>query len=65
MMLRPKYYARVRADLTGSGAPIGPNDLLIAAIALADDLILVTHNTDEFGRVKGLRMEDWEQATQS
>ena len=39
---------------------IGPNDLMIAAIALTNNLTLVTHNTDEFSRVKGLRIEDWE-----
>ncbi len=43
-----------------SGRPIGPNDLLIAAIARAHDLVLVTHNTREFGRVTGLRVVDWE-----
>jgi tRNA(fMet)-specific endonuclease VapC len=42
------------------GTPIGPNDLMIAAIALADSLILVTHNTTEFGRVPGLHLEDWQ-----
>jgi tRNA(fMet)-specific endonuclease VapC len=41
------------------GQPIGPNDLLIAAIARANDAILVTNNTKEFGRVAGLRLEDW------
>ena len=40
--------------------PIGPNDLLIAAIAIANDFTLVTHNTREFGRVDGLKYEDWE-----
>jgi tRNA(fMet)-specific endonuclease VapC len=53
-------YGRIRARLEASGTPIGPNDLQIAAIALANDLILVTHNTREFSRVEGLRLEDWE-----
>ena len=51
---------RIRARLSALGTPIGPNDLLIAAIAVACDLTLVTHNTGEFGRVEGLRIEDWE-----
>jgi tRNA(fMet)-specific endonuclease VapC len=53
-------YAILRAQLEVAGKPIGPNDMLIAAIAIANDLILVTHNTQEFNRVKGLRLEDWE-----
>jgi tRNA(fMet)-specific endonuclease VapC len=53
-------YARIRADLTARGLLIGPNDLLIAATALANDLILVTHNTAEFSRVPGLKLEDWQ-----
>jgi len=53
---------QIRADLATKGTPIGPNDLLIAAIALANDVTLVTHNTREFGRVSGLRLEDWESA---
>jgi len=52
-------YGRVRADLVARGTPIGPNDLMIAAIALTHNLILVTHNTREFGRVAGLRLDDW------
>jgi tRNA(fMet)-specific endonuclease VapC len=52
--------AAVRADLAMKGTPISPHDLLIAAIALANDLTLVTHNTREFGRVAGLKIEDWE-----
>lgn len=52
--------ARIRAELTFSGRMIGAYDLLIAAIALANDLRLVTHNTSEFSRVTGLRIEDWE-----
>jgi tRNA(fMet)-specific endonuclease VapC len=53
-------YAKVRADLVAKGTPIGPNDLLIAATALANGLTLVTHNTTEFGRVVGLTLEDWQ-----
>ena len=53
-------YGRLRAELARRGTPIGPNDLMIAAIALAHDLTLVTHNTAEFSRVSGLRLEDWE-----
>lgn len=55
-----EVYGRERARLAKLGTPIGPNDLLIAAIALAHNLILVTHNTREFGRVAGLQIEDWE-----
>jgi tRNA(fMet)-specific endonuclease VapC len=51
--------ARVRADLEASGRPIGPHDVLIAATALEHGATLVTHNTREFGRVRGLRLEDW------
>lgn len=53
-------YGQIRAGLAASGTPIGPNDLLISSIALAHNLILVTHNTREFSRVEGLRLEDWE-----
>lgn len=53
-------YGRIRAHLAGLGTPIGPNDLMIAAIALANSLILVTHNTAEFSRVPGLTIEDWQ-----
>jgi tRNA(fMet)-specific endonuclease VapC len=51
--------ARIRLDLEKSGAPIGPLDLMIAATALGQRGILVTRNTREFGRVDGLRHEDW------
>jgi len=55
-----EVYAKLRADLERAGKPIGPNDLLIAATAMANQLILVTHNTKEFGRVAGLSLEDWQ-----
>ncbi|MEK8088981.1 type II toxin-antitoxin system VapC family toxin [Thermithiobacillus plumbiphilus] len=50
----------IRAILALGGTPIGPYDVLIAGQAKARDLILVTHNTAEFGQVPGLRIEDWE-----
>jgi tRNA(fMet)-specific endonuclease VapC len=53
-------YGAIRIDLESRGLPIGANDYLIAAIALANNLTLVTHNTSEFARVKGLSVEDWE-----
>lgn len=50
----------IRAALAVKGTPIGPYDALIAGQALARNLILITHNTDEFGRVPELQIEDWE-----
>jgi tRNA(fMet)-specific endonuclease VapC len=55
-----EVYGQIRAELERAGTPIGPNDLMIAAIAIANDVMLVTHNAREFRRVKGLRLEDWE-----
>jgi tRNA(fMet)-specific endonuclease VapC len=52
-------YAVLRTDLERKGQLIGPNDMLIAAHALALDAILVTDNVREFKRVKGLRIENW------
>jgi tRNA(fMet)-specific endonuclease VapC len=54
-----EFYARIRASLAARGTPIGPNDLLIAAIARAHNLILVTANVREFGRIDELRLENW------
>jgi tRNA(fMet)-specific endonuclease VapC len=51
--------ARIRARLEREGKPIGPMDVLVAATALEQQAVLVTHNTKEFRRVKGLRVEDW------
>jgi tRNA(fMet)-specific endonuclease VapC len=50
----------VRALLASRGAPIGPYDALIAGQAKARNLILITHDTDEFERVPGLRFDDWQ-----
>ncbi len=51
--------ARIRAKLEAAGTPIGPIDNLIAGTALAHGATLVTRNTQEFGRVEGLRIENW------
>ena len=50
----------VRAFLAAKGTPIGPYDVLIAGQAKARNLTLVTHNTGEFTRAPGLRLENWE-----
>lgn len=52
-------YAEIRRHLERAGTPIGPNDLLIAAQALALGLTLVTGNAREFLRVPGLAVENW------
>lgn len=52
-------YGVIRAELETAGKPIGPNDLLIAAHARAIGAVLVTDNTGEFSRVRGLRVENW------
>ncbi len=54
-----RHYGEIRHHLASNGMPIGPNDLLIAAQALAADLTLVTANLREFVRVPSLRVEDW------
>jgi len=53
-------YGRIRARLAEVGSIIGPNDLLIASIAVVHGATLVTHNVREFSRVEGLAYEDWE-----
>ena len=50
---------QIRAHLASKGTPIGPYDVLIAGQAIARELTLVTHNTSEFHRVPGLKVQDW------
>lgn len=54
-----RHYAIVRADLEKQGKVIGNMDMLISAHALAENLTLITNNTREFSRVKGLSFQDW------
>ena len=58
-MAEAKAAAQIRAKLEKKGIPIGPYDVLVAACAKANNLILVTHNLKEFKRIEGLRLEDW------
>jgi predicted nucleic acid-binding protein len=53
------YYGTLKNSLKSQGMPIGEMDTQIAAHALAENLILVTHNTRRFERVPGLKLEDW------
>jgi len=52
-------YGRLRAQLEAVGTPIGGNDMLIAAHALATDCAVATDNGREFERVSGLKVENW------
>lgn len=54
-----RHYGEIRQQLTRQGTPIGPNDLLIAAHALAVDLTIVTANARAFSRVSGLKVDYW------
>lgn len=53
------FYAQLRASLEERGASIGPNDMLIAAHALALECAVVTANVREFSRLLGLKVENW------
>ena len=54
-----KWAAAIRVKLEKEGLPIGPYDVLIAASALANNCALIAHNQEEFGRIQGLKIEDW------
>ena len=55
-----RVYGNIRSKLERAGTPIGPNDLMIASVAISNHLTLVSHNVREFERVKDLLLEDWE-----
>lgn len=52
-------YGDLRAELERKGTPIGSRDTMIAAHALSQQALLVTHNTHEFARVPGLQLDNW------
>jgi tRNA(fMet)-specific endonuclease VapC len=58
-ILLPRYYGEIRAQLEKDGCPIGSMDLLIAAHARSLNVTLVTNNTGEFKRIRGLQVENW------
>jgi tRNA(fMet)-specific endonuclease VapC len=54
-----RHYAEIRADLNKKGSMIGANGLMIAAHARSLAAVVVTNNTKDFGRIKGLEVENW------
>jgi len=54
-----EHFGQLRAELYRQGQPIGPYDMMIAACARAQALVLVSNNEKEFSRVPGLRLENW------
>jgi tRNA(fMet)-specific endonuclease VapC len=57
--LMSETYAEIRAGSESKGNPVGPNDLLIAAIVMAYNGTLATRNTKEFSRIPGLKLTEW------
>jgi len=58
-LLSAEIFGKIRSSLEKKGNIIGPYDLQIASIAMARDFILVTNNTNEFSRIKSLKLENW------
>jgi len=56
-----KYAAKIRYRLHRQGTPVGAYDIQIAAVALAEDMVLLTNNTKEFERIEDLKLENWVQ----
>jgi tRNA(fMet)-specific endonuclease VapC len=54
-----KFYGAIRSQLENQDSVIGPLDMLIAAHALSNDLVLVTNNEKEFNRIESLKIENW------
>ena len=54
-----RYYGKIRNELNAKGTPIGSMDLMIASIAMASEMKIVTNNVKEFERIPGLQIENW------
>lgn len=57
-----EIFAMLKADLEKAGNPLDDFDLILAACALAHDLVLVTNNVKHFQRIQGLKFENWAKA---
>lgn len=57
--LAAEYYGSIRETLAHLGTPVGANDMLVAAIAQANNLVLVTRNQEEFSRIPALKLKFW------
>jgi tRNA(fMet)-specific endonuclease VapC len=55
-----EHYGQIRAAMERTGNLVGPNDMLIASIARANSMTVVTHDVEEFSMISGLPIEDWE-----
>ena len=53
------HYGQLRAELEHAGTPCGPHDMQIGGHARSEGLIIVTNNAREFGRMPGVRTENW------
>lgn len=54
-----RAYGEIRAQVERAGTPVGPNNLFIAAIAMANNMVLLTHNSEEFQHIDRLVVKDW------
>ena len=52
-------YSRIRGSLEKKGQSIGPNDLILAATVVSNQGMLITNNVAEFGRVAGIKIDNW------
>ena len=54
-----ELYGKIRVELEKTGTPLGDMDMLIAAAAISQDAVLVTHNIRHFSKIRGIKIEDW------
>ena len=54
-----EIYGKIRLELEKSGTPLGDMDMLIAAAAMSEKAILITHNKKHFSKIRGIKVDDW------